>query len=213
MCAAYGLGGEGPSSRYDVPEGFAPMDERTSMAEILRWIEVNNGTAKITGKNAHNLNPLIRVGEDGRQLDFAWWWLWVGGKPAQYDAFNSRDDKLTRSWAGPFKHRRALVPATWYIEKKERFRLPNSELFGMAAIYNTVTQEDGTELVTYSLVTRDAVAEARKVNHRMPLILARSFFDDWLDPERTGDALLVDEAKAASEELSHEIVRVQQTLF
>ncbi|WP_449281265.1 SOS response-associated peptidase family protein [Leucobacter sp.] len=204
MCNSYGLGGylrdgEEPSSP------LRPLDVRKNVVEIAEWARSRKGSARITGKNALNLNPIIRADSSGeRSLEFAWWWLWLDGSgPVKFSAFNSRDDKLLRSWKRPFQHR-ALLPASWYVEKKGRFAL-GGEQFGIAAVTSTVTQDDGTELVTYSMVTRDAPegSEAAEYWPRMPLVLPRDEHDEWLDPARPGDDELVAQVRLASEEISH----------
>lgn len=199
MCASYGLEA---GDRNGLPWDLPPLDELKNAERIAEWARLNANTARITGRHAQNLNPLICAPDGRRRLEFAWWWLHVGNEPARFSAFNSRDDRLIAKWRRPFQ-RRALLPATWYVEKGARFGLPNEPVFGMAAITTTATQDDGTELITYSLVTRDAVAEARTVHPRMPLILPKRMHDIWLDPERPGDEDLVSEAVSASEELSH----------
>lgn len=206
MCASYGLGGFlKPGEKDPNPFGLPPLDERDNQLRLREWMNERDGRAKITGRNARNFNPLIRVVDSERQLDFAWWWLHVGGAPAEYSAFNARDDKLTRAWIASFKHRRAILPATWYVEKGVTFRLPDDGLFGMAAIYSEFDDIDGTTRVSYALVTRDAVAEAKKIHPRMPLILPRDVHDSWLDPERSGDQELIDEMKFASEGVSESV--------
>ncbi|MFD5599165.1 SOS response-associated peptidase family protein [Leucobacter sp. NPDC058333] len=197
MCASYGLGGPG-----SLPLDMEPLSEPGNLTLLEEWMEQRGGGAKITGKNALNLNPIIRADGDGRRLDLAWWWLWLDGSgPVKFSAFNSRDDKLLRSWKRPFQHR-AILPATWYVEKKGRFHLPHHEGFGIAALTSTVTRDDGTELVTYAMVTRDAVGEAAEYWPRMPLVLPRDMHDEWLDPERAGDAELVAEVQHGSDEIS-----------
>lgn len=180
------------------------MDTKEGRATISRWMAERNGKAAITGRNARNLNPIIRADSSGnRSLDLAWWWIWRDGSgPVKYSAFNSRDDKLLRSWAGPFQQR-AILPATWYVEKGVRFSLPEDELFGIAALTSTVTSSlTGDTLVSYSMVTRDARGEAADTWDRMPLVLPRDMHDEWLDPERSGDAALVSEVQLASEQIS-----------
>lgn len=200
MCATYGLeAGDRDGVAWDLP----PLDLWENAERIADWARNNANTARITGRHARNLNPLIRAPQGRRRLEFAWWWLHIGNEPARFSAFNSRDDKLMAKWRRPFQDR-ALLPATWYIEKGARFALPGGPLFAMAAITTTATLDDGDELTTYSLVTRDAVAEARTVHPRMPLILPAELHDTWLDPERPGDEDLVIEAVAASEDLSHQ---------
>lgn len=205
MCASYGLGGFlKPGEEDPTPFGLPPLDEREDQLRLRDWMTSWNGTAKITGKKARNFNPLIRVvGE--RRLDFAWWWLHRGDVPDKRSAFNARDDKLTGYWRPSFAKRRALLPATWYIEKGVRFRLPDDELFGMAAIYSEFKDFDGATRVSYALVTRDAVGEAKETHPRMPLIIPRDAHDFWLDPERSGDQELVDEMKFASEGISEAV--------
>ncbi|MGP9611402.1 SOS response-associated peptidase family protein [Corynebacterium sp. AOP36-E1-14] len=198
MCATYGL-----QPFFDLP----PMDERENRQLLEQWMDERGGTAKITGAKARNLNPLITADEDGhREVDLAWWWIHLGGKPAEFSAFNARDDKLlsSRVWKGPFKQHRALAPANWYIEKGKRFALPDGETFGIASITTTAQTDDG-DMLTYALVTRDAVDEAATVHPRMPLILPRDLHDDWLDPTIPGDGDLLAEAISASEELSRSV--------
>ena len=202
MCASYGLGG-GPYGR-EIPMDLPPLDEREVGEDLARWAADQRNTARITGKNARNFNPLIRDTGSGRELHYGWWWLWVGGAPAKFSAFNSRDDALTRRWRGAFQTR-ALLPATWYIEKKQHFAL-DGELFAIAAITATAEEADGNPITSYSMVTRHGVGDAEHVlsdrgEARMPLILPREFHDVWLDPERAGDATLVADAVAASEEI------------
>lgn len=189
--------------------GLEPLDERENRFLLERWIEQRGGNAKITGKKARNLNPVITASDGDRRLDLAWWWIHVGNEPAQFSAFNARDDKLltSRVWKGPFREHRALAPATWYVEKGKKFALPDREAFGIASI-TTTSHRDDEELLTYALVTRDAVAQAATVHPRMPLVLPRELHDDWLDPSLSGDGDLLAEAISASEELSRAMVIV-----
>ena len=206
MCNSYGLGGY----LHDGEEPhnpLRPLDQRESERAIAEWAQGRDGRAAITGSKARNLNPIIRAGGGDRELVFAWWWIWLDGAgPVKFAAFNSRDDNLVKRWRKPFQQR-ALLPANWYVEKKGRFQLPGSEQFGIAAITTTVTTDDGDELTTYSMVTRDAPAgsEAAEYWPRMPLVLPRDEHDDWLDPEQPGDADLVARVQLASEEIAHEL--------
>lgn len=199
MCASYGLGG-GPHDlelTFDLP----PMHEPESRALLAEWARQHRSTARITGRNARNMNPLIHSGFGVPRVDLAWWWLHVGGAPAKFSAFNAREDTLATKWRDPLQ-RRAIIPANWYIEKGHTFALPGDELFGIAAIVTPFTQADGSTLLSYAMVTRAAEAEAATVHPRMPLILARESHAAWLDPERPGDRALVAEMVAASEPLA-----------
>lgn len=211
MCASTGLRHGGFGIGID-GKPFAPLDEREVAEEVASWWASNSGQMKITGKNARNLNSLIRVASDGRELAFAWWWIWpTDAGPAKYSAFNARDDNLTGpAWSKPFQHR-ALIPANWYIEKGVRFAHPTGETFGIAAITNTVKDADGNDLVTYSMVTREAVGEAAATWNRMPLVLPPETHDIWLDPEQAGTREFATDAVAWSAEVSRNLIRVSDT--
>lgn len=206
MCASYGLGG-GP---YDAGESFGldPMDQRENRALLNEWAGMWGGKANTTrtSKKGVNLNPVIYVDEDGRVMELAWWWHHVGGRPAKYTAFNSRDDSLTTKWKSDFQHR-ALLPATWYMEGKKRWSLPGGELFALAAILSPRDLPDGGTGLAYSLVTREGIGEASSVvtargDSRMPLALPRELHDEWLSPDRPGDESLVREVQEGSREIS-----------
>lgn len=200
MCATYGL-----EPTMELPN-YEPLFQPESQQLLEQWMDERSSTAKITGRKARNLNPLITAPEGKRQLDLAWWWLHVGDEPAQFSAFNARDDKLlhSRVWKKPFAQHRGLAPAHWYIEKGQRFELPDTQGFAIATIVATSHQPDG-DLLSYALVTRDAVAEAATVHPRMPLLLPEKLHDDWLDPNLHGDEELLAEALAASESLSRQV--------
>ncbi len=206
MCASYGLGGgDGRALPYDLQ----PMSDPANMALLAQWATEWGGKANTTRsqKKGVNLNPVISADEHGRRIDLAWWWLHMGGVPAKFTAFNSRDDSLVTKWRKPFQHR-AIIPAEWYFEGKKRWALPDGALFGIAAILAPRTLEDGGSGLSYSMVTRHGLGEASTVvssrgESRMPLVLPREMHDAWLDPGRPGDAELVAEVQIASEEISY----------
>lgn len=204
MCASYGLGG----GRGPLPDGLEPMTLSLGQEPLSDWARLHEGKAAITGRKARNLNPLIHAFNGHRELALGWWWLWLDGDgPVKFSAFNSRDDKLLRSWRAPFQ-RRAILPATWFVEKGVRFELESDEPFGIAAVTSKVVENaTGEPLLSYSMVTRGAVGEAASVHDRMPLVLPRELYEDWLDPARPGDAGLVAEAQHASGEISRAMRR------
>jgi len=209
MCASYGLGGgqRGEGESF----GLEPMDQRENKLLLNEWISARNGRAAITGRKEINLNPIIFERGGERSLELAWWSIPRPGGDG--GAFNSRDDTLLRYWRKPFQQR-ALLPATWYVEKGKRFTLPGGELFAIASILSTVTDNSGAEHIAYSMVTRDAIGEARGAHPRMPLTLPAEMHAEWLSGGRAGDASLVAEAQHASVALSEAMTAEQpETLF
>lgn len=213
MCNSYGLGGYLQGN--ETPDNpLRPLDIRKNERAIAEWAQQLGGRAAITGKKSRNLNPLIRASNTGeRRLEFAWWWIWLDARgPAQYPAFNSRDDNLTKSWKKQFQER-AILPATWYVEKRGKFTLPGNQQFGIAAVTSTIRQDDGTDLITYSMVTRNSPPGSKAAEYwpRMPLLLPEETHDIWLDPDRPGNIELVTEVQHASEEFSQHLTTDETT--
>ena len=212
MCASYGL----QVTAADIHYGFSVIDDKASTAALEGWLEeFRDEPVKPTGVHRRNLNPLVRErerdGERLRTVDLAWWKLWVRGEPAKFPAINARVEGLVGSgaWSGPLKSRRGLVPATAYYEKGHRFGF-DGDLFAFAGLWNvtkTPNPESGAEewMVSYAIVTQPASPHIASIHDRMPLILPRELYDDWLDPARAGDQQLLDEVVAASRPLGEKL--------
>lgn len=215
MCASYGLQVEAADIHY----GFSVIDDKVQTAALSGWLEeFRDEPAKPTGVNRRNLNPIVRErvsaprdgdGERRRTVDLAWWKLWVGGAPAKFPAINARVEGLVASgaWGGPLKSRRGLVPATEYYEKGHRFSLPDEPkgLFALAGLWNVTKTPEGDWMVSYAIVTQPASPNIAAIHDRMPLIVPRDLYDEWLDPTIAGDQGLLDEAIAASRPLGERL--------
>lgn len=207
MCASYGL----QISPDDLTSEFSAIDEAASRAALAAWLdEFRTEPAKPTGVHRRNLNPIVRErerdGEHRRTVDLAWWKLWVRGEPAKFPAINARVEGLVGSgaWSGPLKARRALVPATEYYEKGHRFGF-GGDLFAFAGLWNVTKTTEGEWMVSYAIVTQPATAHIAGIHDRMPLIVPRDHWDEWLDPERVGDQDLLDEVVALSRPLGERL--------
>ena len=75
MCAGYGLEPLGPNSSRSSRAGrlgpIPPGDTAEGFALLKRWAFERGGEARITGKRALNLNPMIRDTGDGRAFEAA----------------------------------------------------------------------------------------------------------------------------------------------
>jgi putative SOS response-associated peptidase YedK len=124
--------------------------------------------------------PLVMKGKNGQPL-----------KPKPVN--NARTDKLDGAfWRPSFHARRCLIPVTGFCEAegaqgaKTRtwFSLPDEELFAVAGIWRD-TAEWGA---AYSMVMTEACEHVQGVHDRMPAILPRGDWADWLDgpPDAAG---------------------------
>lgn len=124
--------------------------------------------------------PLVLKGKNGQPL-----------KPKPVN--NARADKLDGfMWRYSFAERRCLIPVTEFAEaegekgSKTRtwFSLPDQDVFAVAGIWRD-TAEWGP---AYSMVMTEACIHVADVHDRMPVILRREDWADWLDgpPDAAG---------------------------
>ena len=116
-----------------------------------------------------------------------------GSKPRPVN--NTRADKLDSfMWRYSFAERRCLIPVTEFAEAEGEkgaktrtwFALPDQEVFAVAGIWRD-TPEWGP---AYSMVMTEACIHVADVHDRMPVILRRQDWADWLDGAPDDAALL-----------------------
>src|SRR5688500_11742061 len=106
---------------------------------------------------------------------------------------NARADKLDSfMWRYSFQERRCLIPVSAFAEAEGEkgaktrtwFTLPDEEVFAVAGLWRD-TPEWGP---AYTMVMTEACVHVADVHDRMPVILKRSDWGDWLDgpPDTAG---------------------------
>lgn len=117
--------------------------------------------------------PLQRKGAKGQPI-----------KPKPVN--NARTDKLQSPfWSASFKTRRCLIPVSAFAEaegakgSKTRtwFAMPDEALFAVAGIWRP-TAEWGA---AYTMIMTEACQYVQGVHDRMPVILRKQDWHDWLD--------------------------------
>jgi putative SOS response-associated peptidase YedK len=102
------------------------------------------------------------------------------------------------SFRAAIQRRRALMPADgfyewWFDGSRKRpflFRRPDRSLFAFAAIWETWSSADGSEIDTVALVNTVANGQMSAIHHRSPVILDPAVHAAWLDPmTEVGDAM------------------------
>lgn len=156
--------------------------------------------------------PLVRMEEGRRVLAVARWGFipsWakeVRSKPL----INARAETVQEkpSFRGAFKYRRCLVPADGYFEWQKRpggakqpwyIYQPNHEPFGMAGIWETYLDPDGTEIDTLAILTSATNKTLAPLHDRMPVVIEPRHFDRWLVTDPKEAASLADLLKPAPE--------------
>ena len=111
---------------------------------------------------------------------------------SKYTMINARDDKLlqTRSYTGPFKNQRCLIPASGFYEWKKgpektrwplRFTMKTGEPFAFAGIWEKAWPNN-EETLSCSIITTSPNELVKPIHDRMPVILPPDLYQFWMDP-------------------------------
>ncbi|MGY1701016.1 SOS response-associated peptidase [Geodermatophilus sp. SYSU D00766] len=153
------------------------------------------------------------TGAGHRELRAVRWGLvpsWAKDVSVGNRLLNARVESLTEKLAfrSAARSRRCLVPADGWYEWQKRLDAPAKQPFfitpadgsvlAMAGLYEVWgTGED--RLYTCTVVTAPAVGALTEIHDRMPLVLPRERWADWLDPAR-------DDVEALAEPTPPEVV-------
>ncbi len=146
--------------------------------------------------------PVILAGEGTRRLVSMRWGLvpsWSKDPASAYRMINARAETAPDkpSFRGPFRRQRLLVPADGFYEWKREgeakrpfaLRLATKEPFAMAGLWDRAKTPEGSDLLTFTILTTVANAVVSSVHDRMPVILPREAESAWLDPTESDSAL------------------------
>lgn len=146
--------------------------------------------------------PVVRIGRDSgeRELELMRWGLVPHFAKSLSDfkgfsTFNARAETLLTSatWRVPFKKRRCLVPADGFYEWKKlddspkpakkpyAITLTNGEPMAFGGIWDAWKEPDGTWLQSFSIITTEANEIMATIHNRMPVIVHRRDWVEWLD--------------------------------
>jgi putative SOS response-associated peptidase YedK len=170
---------------------------------------------------SYNIAPSERIAlvtesakTPGRRLAAARWGLvpaWYAAPAAGPNPFNARIEKLPVSglYRGPFAHRRGIVPADGFYERRRADRQSffvtprDGSPLALAALYDwwrdpAQPEGDPAWLLTATIVTQPAQGAMVPVHDREPLYLTPDCYDEWLDPATPGGPALLAAAQAAA---------------
>jgi putative SOS response-associated peptidase YedK len=92
-----------------------------------------------------------------------------------------------------FKTRRCLIPADGFFEWKQipgqkvkqpyLIRRPNRELFAFAGLWERWIDAQGKPIDSCTIITTDANQFMQQIHDRMPVILPKESYAQWLDPK------------------------------
>ncbi|WP_026987053.1 SOS response-associated peptidase [Fodinicurvata fenggangensis] len=156
--------------------------------------------------NAPNLQPrsdirpttdivIVREKDEDREAATVRWWLvppWAKELSQKYAMFNARAETLTqrKAFAGPFKKRRCLIPASGFYEwkdeggpRKTRYYITSKS--GQPLTFAGLWEHNPhLELDSCTIIVTEPNALMAEIHDRMPVILPPEAHDVWLTEPR-----------------------------
>jgi putative SOS response-associated peptidase YedK len=175
----------------DLVEEFAVTGKFPEHALPASWNIAPTNQIYIVRNDAKNL----------RELSTASWGMigpWLRdeneARASQSRAINARSESIFEkpTFRDSFKSRRCLIPADGYYEwatalgkykPKQPFYISsdNGKPLAVAGIWNSWRSPSGVNIQSASVITREAVGELATIHSRMPVMMPRENWDEWLD--------------------------------
>ena len=179
------------------------------MDEIIERFDLDSSLVDKSLPLNWNIAPtneiyIIRDNERGRVLDSASWGMiapwqknFTEARNSQSHAINARSESIHEkpTFRQAFRTSRCLIPATGYYEwatslgkypPKQPFYICSQDegkSLSIAGIWSTWKSENGTEIQSAAIITREAVGELATIHSRMPVFMPKDRWDNWLNPK------------------------------
>jgi putative SOS response-associated peptidase YedK len=170
---------------------YATTRDAPDLAELFE-AEDDTGGVLVPDYNVAPTDPVpVVVRRPGARLRVARWGLvpaWAPDARGAAGRINARAETVatTNAFARAFRRRRCLIPADGWYEwrrtpdgrgKQAYFMTPRD---GGVLAFAGVSATSSTGVLTCSVVTTAAQGDLALVHDRMPLLLPRQRWDDWL---------------------------------
>jgi putative SOS response-associated peptidase YedK len=187
------------------------------MDEIIERFDLDSSLVDKSLPLNWNIAPtneiyIIRDNERGRVLDSASWGMiapwqknFTEARNSQSHAINARSESIHEkpTFRQAFRTSRCLIPATGYYEwatslgkypPKQPFYICSQDegkSLSIAGIWSTWRNENGSEIQSAAIITREAVGELATIHSRMPVFMPKDRWDNWLDPKNRETETLI----------------------
>ena len=127
-----------------------------------------------------------------------WQKTFEAARTSQSHAINARSESVHEkpTFRDAFRKRRCLIPADGYYEwatalgdypPKQPFFISSAtkRALPLAGIWSTWISDEGHEIESAAIITREAVAGLATIHSRMPVVMPPERWSSWLDPGAT----------------------------
>tara|TARA_A100001388_G_C28770402_1_gene503464 strand:+ start:2985 stop:3623 length:639 start_codon:yes stop_codon:yes gene_type:complete len=97
--------------------------------------------------------------------------------------FNVRSETVDKKklFSGSWKHKRCLIPASGFFEKRFCIRKENYETFWLGGIWSKWSSPDGVEIESCCILTTEPNDLIKPFHNRMPVVVPNGFEAQWTE--------------------------------
>ena len=134
----------------------------------------------------------VRESEGGRGLVMLHWGLipsWAKDRKAHYSMINTRTETVADkpAYRSAFRYSRCLVPVKWVSTGNEKqpyvIRMKDAEVLSLAGVWEHWQNPTGQVIESCSTIVTDANETIRPIHDRMLVIVNKSDYSTWLNPD------------------------------
>ncbi|WP_017187441.1 SOS response-associated peptidase [Alkalibacillus haloalkaliphilus] len=182
-----------------------------------RFLKQHFNVANVDWDPSYNIAPtqdvlaVVHDGSSNRLGKMSWGLIpsWAKDESMRSKMINARletaDEKP--SFKRLMAKRRCLILADSFYEwvkvdgekKPVRIYPPNHDYFAFAGLWDRWQTAEGEEMVTCTILTKEANDTLEPIHHRMPVILPREYEQDWIDFEAKEPSEIKEWVKAVSD--------------
>ncbi len=140
-------------------------------------------------------NPVLVIKNEGKmKTTFMSWGFIPPWTKDPFDKerprpFNARSETLKEKkiFIGSWKHKRCLIPASGFFEKRFRIRRENYETFWLGGIWSKWISPNGAEIESCCVLTTKANYLIKPIHDRMPVIIPNGYEEKWTEQVKNID--------------------------
>ncbi|MCF6139319.1 SOS response-associated peptidase [Pseudalkalibacillus berkeleyi] len=166
---------------------------------LMDWFEIDEFASEFNIQPRFNIAPsqdivAIVSNEGSRRAGFLKWGLipfWAKDPSIGHKLINARSETVPEkpSFKHAFKKRRCIIPADGFFEWKKEgkhkqpkyIKMKNDQPFGFAGLWEKWKDEQGNPIHTCTVLTTEPNELMEDIHNRMPVILPREKYGNWLD--------------------------------
>ena len=134
-------------------------------------------------------DPVLVVKNEGKMKTTFMYWGFIS--PWAIDPFdknrprpfNARSETVEEKklFSGSWKHKRCLIPASGFLEKKYRIRKENYETFWLGGVWSKWTSPDGAQIESCCVLTTQSNELIKPIHNRMPVVVPNGYEEKWTE--------------------------------